>query len=352
MEPAGGIERVISKHINYLSNNQHQIILLTKDNNSSFYKLPSTVICKSINIDFKLNMNSRISRIFKICKRFILTKNQLSLQLKIIQPDIIYVATPLNLLELFLTNFDFKKVIVTEHSSYSSYNSIYKLLAKFLYKKVKVLTVPTKLDSLFYSSLNINNIYLPNPLTFYPPYSSSLESKTVLNVGRLTDDKRHQLLIKIWSMSNAQKYNWKLKIVGKGENYEKISNLINDLNLNETVILSPVTSNIINEFESCSIFALTSKAEGFGLVLAESMSLGVPCISFNCPSGPRDIISNNINGFLIENDDINEYVQKLNLLMEDVDLRKKMGKNAKVDILKFSEDKISKELNNIITNSF
>ena len=135
MAPAGGIERVISKHINFLSEN-HQIILLTKDNNQSFYELPDNVIFKSFNLDFKLNMNSRISRIFKILQNIYFTKNRLKLILKELKPDIIYVATPLNLLELYITKIDMRKIIVTEHSSYSAYNIIYKLIAKLLYKKV------------------------------------------------------------------------------------------------------------------------------------------------------------------------------------------------------------------------
>ena len=81
------------------------------------------------------------------------------------------------------------------------------------------------------------------------------------------------------------------------------------------------------------------------------MSLGVPCIAFNCPSGPKDIISNNYNGYLIEEGNINDYVAKLNNLINDYDLRIRMGKNSKIDILKFSENKISNQLISIINKN-
>ena len=351
MSPAGGVERVLSRHINFLSSS-FNVILLTKDNNRSFYSLEPQVEYESIDVEFNLNMNSRFSRFIKIILKLIKTRNNLIRHLNLIKPDIIYVATPLNLLELYLSNINMNKVIVTEHSSFQSYNFIYKIIVKSLYKKVKVLTVPTTLDSNFYNSIGINNVYLPNPLSFYPNYSSSLDNKIVLNVGRLTNDKRHDLLLKIWALSSANKNNWKLRIIGKGENESKIKELIDKYGLNESVTLNPVTNDIINEFYRSSIFALTSRAEGFGLVLAESMSLGVPCIAFNCPSGPKDIISNNYNGYLIEEGNINDYVAKLNNLINDYDLRIRMGKNSKIDILKFSENKISNQLISIINKNF
>jgi glycosyltransferase involved in cell wall biosynthesis len=350
MSPAGGIERVISKHINFLS--KHDILLLTKDNLNSFYPLPNKIKHDSLKIRFELDMTSKSNRIRTILYTIFSTSRKLKYYIKEHQPDVIYVSSPLNLLEIFLAQRHLNNILVTEHSSYFSYNMIYRLIAKFLYKRVKVLTVPTTDDSKLYNSFKIHNIYLPNPLSFYPEYSSSLSNKVVLNVGRFTDDKQHLTLIKIWSLVASSHDGWKLKIIGQGENEFKIREAINYYNLNDSVLICPITQEIEKEFFNSSIFLLTSRAEGFGLVLAEAMSLGVPCISFNCPSGPKDIVNNNRNGFLIENNSLIDFAEKLHILMENFNIRSELGQNAKIDILKFSETKISSDLNKIVNNYF
>jgi glycosyltransferase involved in cell wall biosynthesis len=103
-----------------------------------------------------------------------------------------------------------------------------------LYKKVKVLTVPTTLDADYYKSMELK--YLPNPLPFYSESCASLDNKIVLNIGRLTNDKRHDLLINLWAKSKAKELGWKLKIIGTGENRFKIEQQIMRLNLEQSVL--------------------------------------------------------------------------------------------------------------------
>lgn len=352
MAPAGGIERVISSHISFLTSGNHDIILITKDVENSFYPIPNSVIKKSLKIDMALDMDNRIKRVFQIgSKLFKTVFNLRKLNYKL-KPDIVYVAHPLCLLELYLAGIKCKKIFVTEHASVVAYNKIYRLILNLLYPKVGLLTVPTIEDSKIYSSLEIKNVYLPNPLPFYPNNQSTLQNKLVLNIGRLTNDKRHELLIKLWHKTKGRINGWKLKIIGKGENFDKINNLIDELDLRESVFLFPPTKEIEKEYESVSVFALTSVAEGFGLVLAEAMASGVPCVSFNCPSGPKDIISDKRNGYLIEEGDEQLYVDRLDELMNNEELRKKMGEQARIDIKKFDAKVISEKLNKLVIENF
>lgn len=351
MLPAGGIERVIAKHIQFLEPN-HEIILFTKDVGTSFYSLPNSIQRESLGIEMSLDMNSRIKRIYKISSRFFLTVLTLRIKLKKINPDIIYVASPLSLFEVFISQLSCRKILVTEHSSFSAYNSIYKFIAKTLYKRVGLLTVPTTTDSEFYSSQGILNTYLPNPLTFFPILPATLDDKIVLNVGRFADDKRQELLVELWSKTKGKDNGWKLIIIGKGENFEKINSLICKLNLGDSVVMLPPTKEIEIQFKSSSIFALTSRNEGFGLVLAEAMACGVPCVAFNCPSGPKDIITSTRNGFLVDEGNYQVFVNHLDELMENESLRKVLGNQARIDIRKFDESIICEKLNYLVNTSF
>lgn len=351
MAPAGGIERVISKHIKFLSQD-NEVILLTNDSKPSFYDLPKNVIHESLHIDVSLDMDSRSKRAYQLGSSFSKIVKGIKKMKTLHQPDVFYVASPLGLLQAFVAFRGGKKILVTEHSSFSAYNKFYKLVVKTLYSKVGLLTVPTSDDSKFYSSIGVKNTYLPNPLSFFPEKISNLSDKVILNVGRLTNDKRHGLLIELWSKSIGPKNGWILKIVGKGENEKSIREQIRYLELQDSVFLLPPTKEIEEVFKNSSIFILTSIAEGFGLVLAEAMATGVPCISFNCPSGPKDIIEDGKNGFLIKEGDNNGFVSKLNELIQNEELRKEFGTKARKDILKFDENKIGNKLNGLLKRAF
>lgn len=351
MAPAGGIERVISRHISFLVDN-HEVVLLTKDKEPSFYPLPAAVKHDSVNIDMKLDMSSQLKRIFQIGSSFLKTVGNLRKKIKAHRPDVVYVASPLGVLEAYLALRSAKKIMVTEHSSFSAYNRVYKFIAGKLYKKVTLLTVPTKDDSAFYTTRHIKNSYLPNPLPFFPQVPSTLEHKIVLNVGRFTDDKRHELLIRLWKESGVWTHGWKLHLIGKGENEEKIRKQIAELGLEESVLLLPTTKEIEKEFCKASVFVLTSRAEGFGLVLAEAMSAGVPCVTFNCPSGPKDIVTDQQNGYLVAEGDQETFLKRLRALTDSYDLRKTLGTRARVDVQKFAGSIISQELNTLVQSHF
>lgn len=347
MAPAGGIERVVSIHCAFFAK-QYPTTLLTKDNLDSFYPLPSNVNIQTLSITDKYNMQNRMQRIFLTLKQLFMIRKRLKKYTD--HYDLIYCTHIRNLLELYISGVNLKKVIVTEHGSYFGYNQIYKKLKQFLYPKCKFIVSPTSMDYKIYQSQNCNAIYIPNPLSFYNENMSELNSKTVINIGRLTSDKRQDVLLDIWKNISTKFPEWKLTIIGKGEYQGYLEELIYQYNLEKSVEIVSPTKEVENYFLNASIFLLTSKYEGFGMVLAEAMAYGVPCITFNCPSGPRDIIENGIDGFLIEEGNINDYISKLEIMLTDQEKRVEMGTRAKENIKKFSVDKIQQEWINLLEN--
>jgi glycosyltransferase involved in cell wall biosynthesis len=351
MSAAGGIERVIASHIGFMCE-MHQIVLVTKDFCPSFYPLSIEVQRESLHVDFTMNMESRWRRVAKIAFSSLRTITALRQLFKNSVPGVVYVASPLNLLEVFLAGMDMRRIVVTEHSSFSAYNWVYKKIISKLYPSVGLLTVPTKMDSEGYMRRGIRNAYVPNPISFYPNEISDLSSRWALCVGRFTDDKRHDLLLDIWYLSGIQRLGWKLRIIGKGECEPDLRKKILALGLNESVFIEGPTSSIQEKYFASSIFLLTSRAEGFGLVLAEAMAFGVPCICFDCPSGPRDIVDEGLTGRLLKEGDIDGYVEALRELAMNPTRRLEFGERARASVKKFQAKAVGAEFMKVFREVF
>ena len=175
-----------------------------------------------------------------------------------------------------------------------------------------------------------NNLeVIPNPLPFYPEYPAKLVNKKVITVGNHGFHKGFDRLLQSWKMIADSHPEWTLEIYGKFDPERRHVKLSEKLNLSDTVSFFPPVRDIQKKYEEASIYAMSSRSEGFGMVLIEAMAFGVPCVAFDCPCGPKDIISNEKDGYLIENGDLKAFAEKVMLLIDDNELRQKMGRNAR-----------------------
>jgi glycosyltransferase involved in cell wall biosynthesis len=171
-------------------------------------------------------------------------------------------------------------------------------------------------------------VVIPNFITIPFSSMSPLSEKRVIAVGRLSYQKNFTSLIRAFSIIAKRFPEWKLDILGDGDEWSLLTNLINKLSLEENVRLCGVTDHIEEKMLSSSIFALSSRFEGFGLVLLEAMSCGLPCVSYSCPCGPKDIISDGVDGFIVPMEDEVMLAERIEYLIEKEERRKEMGEAA------------------------
>ena len=168
---------------------------------------------------------------------------------------------------------------------------------------------------------------IPNFSTMAVSTMACYKNKRVIAVGRLSAEKGYDRLLKIWKRVSPQHQDWSLEFFGDGKLHHMLTNMIHDLQL-LNVTINPPTPNISEEYSKSAICVMTSHFEGFSLVLLEAIRHGLPCIAFDCPFGPASIIKDGICGYLIEENSIEQYAQKLSLLMDQEDIWKSLSKEA------------------------
>lgn len=197
---------------------------------------------------------------------------------------------------------------------------------------------------LYWQRANITAI--PNPSTFSPQDSEpKLENKIFLAVGRLTYQKGFDLLLQAWKEALPKlDTGWKLTIVGDGEDKAQLLSFIEKNQLSGSVSILSSTKDIGKYYQSASIYVLSSRFEGFGLVLVEAMNFGLPAISFDCDVGPREIVKHNITGWLCQANDIIDLSNQL-VLSSGIpeDTYKTLSDNSKRYCTIFSKEKISEQ---------
>ena len=168
---------------------------------------------------------------------------------------------------------------------------------------------------------------IPNFSTMAVSTMACYKNKRVIAVGRLSAEKGYDRLLKIWERVSPQHQDWSLEFFGNGKLHHMLTNMIHDLQL-LNVTINPPTPHISEEYSKSAICVMTSHFEGFPLVLLEAIRHGLPCIAFDCPFGPASIIKDGICGYLIEENSIEQYAQKLSLLMAQEDIWKSLSKEA------------------------
>lgn len=240
-----------------------------------------------------------------------------------------------NTFTLWLAGVDMNKVIAVEHTFYGYYGSVIRKIRDFVYRKCSALVVLTSKDKELFSSAISNIFVVPNPVELSCRRYSLLEDGRIITAGRLEYAKGYDVLLNVFANVHKKYPEWKLDIYGKGSLKENLQRQIIYLNLAESVTLKGTTDNLLDEIYASSFYVMSSRFEGFSMVLVEAMSQGVPCVSFDCPNGPSTIITNEENGLLVANQNENDLYNAIIRFIEHRELREQMGKYAFDSVSKF-----------------
>lgn len=356
---SGGMERVLTLKANYFADvlGYDVIVVLTEGKGKDYYyKLSSRI--KVINLDINFDSTYGLPiyiRVFKQIAKERLFKKKLKDTLFYEKPDI-----TISLLRReinFLTSIKDGSIKIGEiHFGRDNFRTLEEyhlpqLVRVFLakrwinsfIKKVKELdsfVVLTHEDKEKWSELN-NITVIHNPLTFYPAETSDCSSKQVIAAGRYVPIKRFDHLIEAWAIVSQKHTDWTLQLYGAG-NKEQYQSLMEKYQL-KNCFINPPTPDIEQKYCDSSIFVLSSKNEGFGMVIIEAMACGVPPVSYDCPCGPKDIITDQEDGLLVENGNISMLAEKIIYLIENDDIRKEMGRLARIKSQQFLIDNIGKK---------
>jgi len=335
---SGGLERVLSIKASYLASHYDYdvtILTLNSGNKDLFY-----------NFDDRINFYN-INASGNALRYFLSYRNGIKKALKEIEPDIVSVCDDGLKGMLFPILFSRKTPVIYERhapklaTTSSPKRSFFKTIKTYLINrlmnfggdKFDKFIVLTKGNL---TEWNLNNLkVIPNPLPFEIDETYMLENKKVLVVGKQSYQKGYDMLLSIWSIVQQKHTDWKLEVYGKLDATLGLEKMLEELNLKDTVSFFPPTKNIIDKYKEASIYCMTSRFEGFGMVLIEAMSFGLPCVSFDCPFGPADIITNNEDGFLVENGNHELFASKLSQLIADKELRVCFGVAAKKNVEKY-----------------
>jgi GalNAc-alpha-(1->4)-GalNAc-alpha-(1->3)-diNAcBac-PP-undecaprenol alpha-1,4-N-acetyl-D-galactosaminyltransferase len=237
-----------------------------------------------------------------------------------------------------------------------TFGNLHRFLRRILYRQAKgVIAQTEKAKSLYSSQFKNENIFvIGNPIRKIEDHGLTYSKENiVLTVGRLIKTKHHDKMIEIFARISAP--GWKLIIVGedalKQNTMTYLREMIRDLNMDDRIILAGNQSNVNEYYQRSKIFAFTSSSEGFPNVIGEAMSAGLPVVAFNCVAGPEELVLNGKTGFLVPLFDYEEFEDRLKLLIEDEDLRTRLGAGGSEIIREYSIDKIGAKFYDFIFNN-
>ena len=344
----GGREKVTISLCNDLCEKYEiHILSLCKIENFRNYIVNEKVIVHSFNMPIDLRVRKSLSVVLKL-RKFLIEK----------KIDVLFVSgilpiPAISLIRLFLEC----KVVFCDHENIVNRDKktlFFRNIACKISDKVIVLTNRTLKDYINTFNIEKEKIeciynYIDNDI-----YSNSSKcnifSKNIISVGRISSEKGFDMAVEAAKYIFDKHKDWQWHVYGDGPDYEKIDKKIKEYGLENNFILKGATDYILEKYKDYSIYVLPSYREGLPLVLLEAKCNMLPIVSFDCATGPSEIVNDGVDGYLVECYNTKKMAQRICNLIESVDLRKEFSNNSRENLHKFKKSNILNKWINLIDN--
>ena len=330
---SGGMERVLTQKVNWLAaHTEHEITILTTEpvpagTPKCYFPLSEKVQVVELNIDFnadytkpllpKYYAHMRRMRMYKRALTEYIVQHGIDLCISLGGKEIAFLRhLPCRTIAEMHFAMDQRRQLIEANHKSLFWSLVGEVRTKQLVQAVKSLerlVVLTEADKAAWEKAGCTNVtVIPNPCILNNSPFSILHSqfpKTVLAVGRLHEQKGFDLLLQAWQPIEKHYPEWQLRIVGEGPKRAELETQVRELTLRHAIIAGR-TENVADEYSSASLFVLSSRYEGFSLVLAEAMWCGTPCVAFDCPQGPAELLADG-RGWLVENGNVEKLTQQI-----------------------------------------
>jgi glycosyltransferase involved in cell wall biosynthesis len=353
----GGADKVLTQKANYLATHGYEVLIITEAQMGR--PLSFSIVPSVRHIDMGLDFNKQYTQgVLRRAYTYFSLMRKYRIRLKRIleqeKPDIV-ITTMGRSLDFIASLHDGSIKIGEAHTTKEHLRNLhlmeerggfYKMVAHYMHKKMcnnasklSALVLLTERDAESWAGIT-ESFIIPNSIVDPPHESSLLDSKEAIMVGRYNDAKGYDYMVEAWAAVHEKHPDWTLNIYGSGELHDQVKQWIEDRHLQSTMIMHDPVDNITEKYMQSSICVLSSRYEGFSMAILEAMSCGVPCVSFDCPHGPRTIIHNEEDGLLVEHLNVKALANSICRLIEDETLRKKLGRNAKQNVKRYSQDEV------------
>ena len=355
---AGGVERVLTLKANYFAEHfgyDITIILTEGKDKPLFYPLSDKIKVINLDVGFEeLWTCGFLKKIFVYLRKQRRFKNLLTRELMRLRPDITVslLRREINFLNAIQDRSRKVGELHINRANYRNFNTEQASVVKRLFakmwsasllhhlKQLDTLVVLTEKDREAWVELD-NVQVIPDPLSLQPSSVSLQTSKRVVAIARYSHEKGIDLLLQVWATVEKRTDGWRLDVYGDGDRscYEQQAR---ELGLDQSRYqLHGRIDDVEKAYVDSDLFVLSSRFEGFGMVIVEAMACGLPVVAFDCPWGPRSIISDSEDGLLAENGNVQALADALVRLMGDESLRRSMGQAGVENVQRFSIDKIA-----------
>lgn len=360
---SGGMERVLANKANWLARNGYDVTVLTTDQKgrASFFEMDPSIRQYDLGINYEDNngksfLNKLIHYPFKQWKH----RRALERMLFALDADVVISMFCNDASILTKIKDRSKKVLEIHFSRFKRLQygrkGLWKLADKWRSKddlkvvsKFDKFVVLTEEDKGYWGDLD-NIQVIPNARSFVVEEPAKLDEKRVIAVGRYCYQKDLGKLIDAWKIVCETVNDWKLHLVGDGEDREMLQQQIDRLGLSDRVVLGRAETDMKTVYRSASMLVLSSRYEGLPMVLLEAQAAGLPIVSFKCKCGPKDVIEDGLDGILVEEGDIEGLAVGILRLIQDEGLRKSMGAAAYQRSERYAEDNVMEKWTSLFEN--